>query len=229
MVATRHLAVPWCDNGAFVHTAMLELCISRSHVLFGTRERIRHHRQCKMHLAFCAFFLERHQCGQVPWLLWALHLWVWVSWCHRCLQAGPHSSKSGANSKTNMKLWMRTSNCMYGDCFLEWRKTFLSFFVLFVGMELLISTRSTKASGFAWYQRQRQQCCHFVWADWVEQVCFSLQPIFALGGLGRSYEISSGLLRCCAAAVIEIIDYEEPVSPEDEIPDSDDQVPVIPC
>ena len=39
-------------------------------------------------------------------------------------------------------------------------------------------------------------------------------------------EISSGLLRCCAAAVIEIIDYEEPVPPEDEIPDSDDQVPV---
>ena len=36
----------------------------------------------------------------------------------------------------------------------------------------------------------------------------------------------SGLLRCCAAAVIEIIDYEEPVPPEDEIPDSDDQVPV---
>lgn len=82
-------------------------------------------------------------------------------------------------------------------------RAFLSFFVLFVGMQLLTFQRSTKASGFAWYQRQRQQCCHFVWADWVEEVCFSLQSISAPGDLANPnwlrdfFRVAQVLCCCC--------------------------------
>ena len=67
-------------------------------------------------------------------------------------------------------------------------------------------------------------------SNFVSLFSLSLPPK-GLGDLANSidYEISSGLPRCCAAAVIEIIDYEEPVPPEDEILDSDDQARVIAC
>ena len=70
--------------------------------------------------------------------------------------------------------------------------------------------------------------------DKIGQFSFGLNLSLPLAGLGNlmdqsDCEISSELLRCCAATVIEIIDYEEPVPPEDEILDSDDQARVIAC
>lgn len=107
-------------------------------------------------------------------------------------------------------------------------RTFLSFFVLFVGMQLLTFqqglpklrvSHGTNGSGSnvvtLFEQIELSKC--------VSVFSLSLREILRTQ-IDR--EISSGLLRCCAAAVIEIIDYEEPVPPEDEIPDSDDQVPV---
>ena len=175
-----------------------EPCSSRSHVLFGARERIRRHRPCKMSLAFCASVLEV----------------INVARFHGCF--GPCTFESGfhgvtptfklgriaanlVQAQTNWKLWwnfklegmaiafwsatrhhnkQQTRHCNYEDI------PFLFRFVCGYAV-VNVSTRSTKASGFAWYQRQPQQCCHFVWADWVEQVFFTLQSISAPGDLAN--------------------------------------------
>lgn len=108
-------------------------------------------------------------------------------------------------------------------------RTFLSFFVLFVGMQLLTFQQGLPKLRVSHGTSGSRSNVVTLFEQIELSKFFSLFSLSLPREILRTQidcEISSGLLRCCAAAVIEIIDYEEPVPPEDEIPDSDDQVPV---